>query len=66
MDEKIERKLKKLARRLAESNTWSDYEGRRTPATFADAWKEAYQLIVLTGHVDEYEKRAKQIVRARL
>lgn len=63
---KVERKMRKLARRLAEANTWTSVSGRRTMATFADVFTEAFQLIRLTGYFDEYERREKQIQKARM
>ena len=64
--EKIERKIRKLARRCAEANTWTGRDCKRTGASFADVWTEAFQLIKLTGHFNEYEKREKQIQKARM
>lgn len=66
MSDEVERKLRKLARRCAEANTWSDAKRRIAYAQFSDVWTEAFQLIKLTGHFDEYEKREKQIQRARI
>lgn len=65
MSEKIERKLVKLAKRCAEANTWSDALLSKTRAQFQDVWKEAFQLIKMTGHFEEYKKREQQIRKAR-
>lgn len=63
--EQIDRKMKKLARRLAESNIWCDIENRKTLATFGDVWKEAFQLVRMTGYIDVMGEREEQIRRAR-
>ncbi len=62
----IDRKMKKLARRLAEANIPTTSTGDKP---FADVWEiftEAFQLIRMTGYRSEYEKRVKQLLRARL
>lgn len=59
----IERKLRKLARRLAEYNTIISDAGARTLANGSDVFQEARQLIRLTGHDVEYRKRVSQILR---
>lgn len=60
---RIDRKARKLARRLAESNVWCNKERNKTLATFADVWVEANTLIQLMGYSDEYNKRAAQIAK---
>lgn len=64
-DLKIKRKLRKLARRLAEANTWKDSAQRKTFADFVDVWSEAFQLIKLTGDFAEFENRERQLHRLR-
>lgn len=63
VDKCVERKMRKLARRLAESNTWTNGVSGPTFATFGDVWNEAWQLIRLVGLEVEYDKRVKQLKR---
>lgn len=63
--DQIHRKFKKLARRCAEANTWSNVETLETLKDFSDVFNEAFELVRLAGYFPEYERREKQIQRAR-
>lgn len=66
LEQKIERKMRKLARRCAEAATYRNEATQRCFAGMVDVWTEAYQLIRLAGYQSEYRKRVEKLERARM
>lgn len=56
----IDRSLKKLARKLRETNE-VDFTGQRWSVLFEAAWA----VIKKTGHKKEYDRRGDELIRGR-